>query len=266
MSGARPDWATLNAYVDGELHPGEAARVARAVASDRTVADATATIARLKAAVHETLEPGTCALPPAPPRRFARHALAACIAGLAVATALLWYPFASEEAPPAWLGAAWAAHDSWAGLHASGTPNPDADAGQVLVAFNRLGADAYLPDLTAAKLVLNWVKPVRLGERQANAMHLGYRGTRGCQVSLFILSSGQDLPRVITAFGSGARRSYAWRNPSHGYLLMADGMDRARFDLIARTLQEATRTRAPFGPEVRSALRASREASTACVG
>ena len=181
-----------------------------------------------------------------------------------VATGLLWYPFATEKAPPAWLDTAWAAHDSWAGLHAKGTPNPDADAGQVLVAFSRLGSDAYLPDLTATKLTLNWVVPVRLGERQTSAMHLGYRGTRGCQVSLFILSGGQDLPREFTGFGSGARRSYAWRSPSHGYLLMADGMDRDRFDLIARTLQEATRTRAPFGPEVRSALRASREASTAC--
>ena len=52
MNGARPDWATLNAYVDGELQPGEAARVARAVASDHALADATATIARLRATVH----------------------------------------------------------------------------------------------------------------------------------------------------------------------------------------------------------------------
>ena len=261
----RPDWTALNAYVDGELPPAEAARVAKALADDRSLARAAATLAQLKAAVHESCPEPEIEVSAVRPRRAApRAALAACLVGLlALGVAALWMPFGDEAAPPPWLDTAWSAHTVWAeGSALSASTGPG--AGQVLAAFSRLGPKAYLPDLTAAKLTLGRVAPALLAGPELEVLHLGYTGTRGCRVSLFILAGGGDLPQVFSQFGDGPRQSYAWRSASHGYLLMADGMDRSRLNLIARTLHEATRVHTPLGPEARTALSASREASPPC--
>ena len=262
---ARPDWTVLNAYVDGELSPTEAAEVAKAVAEDRTLAAAAATLTRLKAAVQDSYPVPEIAVPEPPARRAPRVALAACmVVLLALGVAALWIPFGKDAAPPPWLDTAWTAHTIWAEEHTAQSAAGEPGAGQVLAAFSRLGPKAYLPDLTAAKLTLSRLAPALLAGPDLEAMHLGYTGTRGCRVSLFILAGGVGLPHVFSQFGDGPRQSYAWRSASHGYLLMADGMDRARLDLIARTLHEATRVHTPLDPEARTALSASRESSPPC--
>jgi anti-sigma factor RsiW len=265
MSPSRPDWTEVSAYVDGELAPPEAAEVARALAGNRVLAGTAATLAKLKAAVHESVEVPDIDLPEAPIRRVPRGAIAACLVGvLALAAAALWIPLGGTDAPPPWLNKAWAAHEAWAKPTSTQATAREANAGQVLAAVSRLGVEAYLPDLTSAKLTLTWIEPTRLGSPDREAMHLGYRGTRGCRVSLFILAGGADLPSAFTQFGAPPRRSYSWSSATHGYLLMADGMDQARLDLIARSLHQATRERAPLDAPTRTALRQSRDKSIPC--
>ncbi len=265
MNTSRPDWTQLNAYVDGELAPPEAAEVAQSLAGDRELAIAAATLAKLKATVHESAEVPDIEIPATSVRRVGHGAIAACLLGILVlAVAALSIPLGGAGAPPPWLDKAWAAHEAWANAGPTRIAVREPNAGQVLAAVSRLGAQAYLPDLTSAKLTLSRIEPTALGSPDREAMHLGYRGTRGCRVSLFILTGGAGLPRAFTQLGQSPKQSYSWSSATHGYLLMADGMDQARLDLIARSLHQATRERAPLDVQTRTALRESRDKSIPC--
>jgi hypothetical protein len=59
----RPDSTELNAYVDGELPPDQAARVAQAIADDRELAKEVAALLRLKTATMAAFDREPPALP-----------------------------------------------------------------------------------------------------------------------------------------------------------------------------------------------------------
>ncbi len=262
MSVSQPSWETLNAYVDGELPAAEAAAVARALAENGSLAGRVATLARLKATVEDSVEAVDIALP-APRRRAWRPAaLAASLAlALAIGAALYLAPWGGAD-HPALLAEAQTVHEAWAGTDET-APAP-IGAGIVLAALHNAGPGAYLPDLTAARLSLARIEPVTLPSQDGPALHIGYRGTRGCRVSLLVVAGGAALPVAFTRYDDGPARSYAWRTGTHGYLLTATGMDEARLALIARTVHRASLEHSPFDGETRSALAESRERSVPC--
>lgn len=260
MPAMQPDWMTLNAYVDGELSASEAATVARALADDRALAQTVATLTSLKAAVHDGVEPVEIDLPARQRRIWRPVALAASLAALLVIGIFLLSPWQGGNGT-AVLAQAWQIHDSWA--QTVEPPAAAASGGVVLAGLNYIGPKAYLPDLTSARLTLTRLETVIL-PGTVDALHAGYRGTRGCRVSLLIVQGGADLPKELTIQDKGSRRGYAWRSGTHGYLLLADGMDPARLGLIAETVQRASLENSPFGPETRTALSESRARSIPC--
>ncbi len=263
MTTGRPSWRTLNAYVDGELPAPEAAAVARALAHDRALAHQVASLTRLKATVQDEVEPIELAWP-RPRRRIWRPAalaaslLLACALGLAAALA----PW-REAGAPKLLAQAQTLHLAWTALE--GRPATPVRAGVVLATLHRLGPQAYLPDLSAARLTLGWLQALRLPGDAGPALHVGYRGTRGCKISLLVVRGGAGLPEALARYDEAALTTYAWRSGAHGYLLTAEGMDENRLELIARTVQRASLERSPFDGKTRTALRRSRERSVPCL-
>lgn len=261
-----PSWETLNAYVDGELTTVEAATVARALAEDRVLAGRAASLTRLKAAVQESVEAIEIALPrPSRPSWRPLALAASVVLAFVIGVLVAQVPWQGPAQPP-WLADARAVHTAWI---ASDQAETAVDGGLMLATMHKAGPGAYLPDLSPSKLRLSRLEPVRLPGRERPALHVGYRGTRGCQVSLLIVPAAAGdtpFPRDLTLHDAGPSHGYVWRTRSHGYLLIATGMDEARLDLIARTVQRASLEHSPFGQETRTALRESRERSVPCRG
>jgi hypothetical protein len=269
MTAQAASWETLNAYVDGELPAGAAAEVARALARDSALARQVASLTRLKAATQEVVQDlggaGEIALPAPPNRRWRPAALAASLGlVLAIGLAAALVPNLGER-PPFWVTQARAAHEAWATLQ---DPVPLEVDGVVLVALGQAGAGsylkAYLPDLKSARLTLTYLESVALADGGA-ALHAGYRGTRGCKITLLVLPGGEALPRELTRHDDAALRAFAWRAGPLGYILLAEGMDEARLKLIAETVHSATLKNSPVDAETRTALRESRERSQPCL-
>lgn len=264
MSATRPSWEQLNAYVDGELSASDAAAVARALADDKTLAEAVATLSRLKATTQEGIEP--FALVPTRPRTrpWRRFAIAASVAAVLIVATMASLVPQMTPAPPAWLAGAWQVHDTWAQEEVAGPPAA-VDSGVVLATLHQFGPQTYLPDLSDARLTLSRLVIVTMADMGGDALHIGYLGNRGCQVSLILLPGGGDLSADVVRYDRGNGRGYAWRSGKRGYLLLAEGMDEARLALLAETLHRATLELRPFDPDTRTALRESRERSVPCL-
>jgi anti-sigma factor RsiW len=278
MTAQIASWETLNAYVDGELTAGVAAEVARALARDSALASQVASLTRLKAATQELAqdfgraggEAGAITLPALPNRRWRRPALAASLGlVLAIGLAAALVPYLGES-PPSWVTQARTAHEAWATPQ---DPVPLEVDGVVLVALGQAGAgsylEAYLPDLKSARLTLTHLESVALAHGRA-ALHAGYRGTRGCKITLLVVPGlvapgGEALPRELTRHDDGALHAFAWRAGPLGYIMLAEGMDEARLELIAETVHSATLKNLPLDAETRTALRESRERSQPCL-
>ena len=265
MSATRPSWEQLNAYVDGELSVSDAAAVARALADDKLLAEAVATLSRLKASTQEGIEPFALAATRPRVRPWRRVAVAASVAAvLIVAIVASLVPQMTPAAPPAWLAGAWQVHDRWAQGETTSPPAP-VGSGVILATSNHFGPQIYLPDLSDARLTLSSLEIVALPDVRGEALHIGYLGNRGCQVSLIVVPKIGDMSADLVRYDRGAGRGYAWRSGERGYLLLAEGMDEARLALLAETLHRATLELRPFDPDTRTALRESRERSIPCL-
>ena len=261
-----PDWMDLNAYVDGELTRARGEAVARAAAADPGLAAQIEALRRLKAAAAQSVEVLPTDLPPdlpeaaSPPLQspWLRRLQAACLVillfGAGALTAVLWRGEVLED----WAARGWDLHETWIG---AGGPASTSAAGTLLVGLQTLGPDAQAPRLEAAKLRLDYVALVPAEGR--DVLHLGYRGTRGCRLSLFVFEAAADWPdgRDLSA---GARRGFAWQVGELGYLLLARDMEAARFELIADKMAQATRAHRNFDRATRTALQRSRAASPPC--
>ncbi len=262
MTKKHPNWEELNAYVDSEMDAQGSARVARSVATDPALAEQVAILTRLKAAVADGLEPVD--MPAVRPKRRLRWYGVAAAVALIVAGGIGAYVASSPRQEDAGLlQRAHAAHLTWLDRDEADSVR-EVGAGVLLSSLHRLGPEAHVPDLSASRLTISMVTMTPATGAHGPALHIGYRGTRGCQVSLWISPAGADLGPRLVERRAGALRSFAWRAGSLAYVLINSGMDEGRFSLIARTVHRATLERLPLDAEMRMALRESREASMPC--
>lgn len=271
MTDRTPSWHDLNAYADGELRASEAAGVARAAADDPALADRVAMLARLKATVHElALAPlptevaevyRAAARPRKPAGRRGRgiFAAAGAVAAVAIAAAVL-LTLARETAQPTWRDLAVGLHRTWAEAEPGQGGEPTADA--LLASLSHLGQAAQVPDLSGARLTVGYLQPI--ASEHGRGLHIGYRGTRGCRVSLILLPAVEGLPGEPAALAGEGGQQYAWRVGKLGYALLASGMDPRHYAVVLQSVYQASRTYAPIGPETRTALVRSRARSRPC--
>jgi anti-sigma factor RsiW len=246
----------LNAYVDGELSPEDDARMAQAIARDPALAARVATLSRVKSALAGLAdEPaGRIHLPG---RQLSKTMLAiAASVGLLVAFLsgmLTGIPQFGEESNR-WHREAASIHAEWA----SGPAMPDAsevDANLYLASIDRLNLPFQAPDLTSAKLRLTYLKLYEADPEYPAALHLGYTGRRGCQLTLWVTAAPRKLDTSLTEFREDKMRSFRWRQGKIAYALFATGMAENRFTMIAAKVHEATREMRGFDDETRLALR-----------
>lgn len=246
------DFRTLSAYVDGELDPAEAARIARLVATDERVAREVARLHEMKEAMAD-LAPDMVMVHVAAPtkRRAPVLPLAAAAMLLAVVLAGVFWavlPNASaglDERQTALLTEAGLRHDAWIGRGGAAAPVSAAPG-------------FFAPELSAAGLMLAKVEEeVDIAGRPAT--HAGYAGARGCRLSLFEMSLGDAMPGVLT-LGAADRLLWAsWQTASARYLMVARNMDETRFATIAGVLRSMTENRRSVDREVVAQLESARQ-------
>ncbi|MFN3658341.1 MAG: hypothetical protein ACK4UO_13905 [Pseudolabrys sp.] len=214
----------LNALIDGELPPAEHAALADRIAAGRDLAQAHATLARLKACIVESAETAPAPVIALRRRRAWRTpATAAAAAAAAVLAVFIWHP-----APP-------------------DQPAPAANI-RALVTLAALPDAPVIPDLANAGLQLVGGEVERAGD--VSVLVAAYRGPRGCRLELRVRPVGADVAPTV-----GTSR-LAWNAGDLAYELVAFGMPAARFAAVAVAAQAATR-----GPIPQDADRRLREAS-----
>ncbi len=272
MSRLKKDWEALNAYVDGELAPNEAASVARDIAQDPGTAETAATLSCLKSALLEQADPPGDfeLLPPTatdrkPPFWRAAHTAATAAAlVICMAASALWHWDTSRDDTADIQRTAW--HQEAIDIHRDWIANRTNERPPAL----NIPATAALtaPDLRIPDLSDSGLTPVLLqAEAHLGSMtgyRVGYGGTRGCRISFFVLQGDGEIPAHLKARNEGAPQALAWHHDQAHYLLLAEGMAEARFDLIARTLRNVTADWRPLTPEIRTALQQNRATSAPC--
>ncbi|RYE29689.1 MAG: anti-sigma factor [Hyphomicrobiales bacterium] len=253
-------WATLNAYVDGELEPDMTAKVAAALADDREAAAQVATLTKLRAtlkAASPVPEAPPFLLPQARPRqaRWLPWAVAACFALLIGAASL---GIGHRTAQGSSLSAAIAAHQLWLARSPSG-PAPR-------LGVELAGAEAgTLPDLSLSSLRLVHLSLDPAG-RGGGGMLAGYVGPNGCRVGLWIAPVEAALPPQPAVQDRDGLAIRAWRGERASYALLGRGIDPARLDGIASLVARITRDEPGVPREQVAALAEARSVGSACLG
>jgi hypothetical protein len=159
-----------------------------------------------------------------------------------------------------WLARAWQVHRGWSveGMTAQTRPT------LLFAQYAETVPGAYVPDLSASRLSLVHaaVAPFT-GKRRV--LLAGYRGSRGCKISLLVFPSAGALGEVLSPFRDGNNEAYGWRAGLLDYVILSDGMDSDRFRLLAESVRHASRQHLPFDNEMRIALRKSRDESAPCM-
>jgi anti-sigma factor RsiW len=225
----------LNALIDGELPPAEHAALADRIAAGRDLAQAHATLARLKACIVESAEetPVTgIMLPQAPPRR---RVFGIAGTALAAAAALLLAVFV-------WMP----------GQQSARTPLAEIAP---MVTLAALPQAPVIPDLASAGLKLVGGEVERAGE--VAVLVAAYRGPRGCRLELRVRPVAADVPPTV-----GTSRK-VWTAGDLAYELVAFGMPAVRFAAVAAAAQAAT---GGNRPDVETRLREARLQAPPCTG
>lgn len=257
------EWERLSAYVDGELPADEAAEIAARLVLDRELAAQVAALTRLKAEVKSAFAP-----PPLPVDAPARHRPVsggrlqwiAAVAAVAALAFVLWPGTGSGPVPANWLEPAIERHAEWRATVGRGD-RIDVSAASPAFGLHDLGRNAQVLDFSDAGLQVSRIEFVRQNGLAA-ALHVGYVGSRGCRLSLWIGRATGAIEPMAGRFGG--IDVVAWRVDDLAYALLASGMDEERFQLIARTAREATSRHRPLDPDTRVALQTSRDSSTPC--
>jgi anti-sigma factor RsiW len=260
MSGRQVTFEMLNAYVDGELDTAAAAEVAKAVAEDQALAREVAALSRLRSAVADSVEAPPLSVPTPPSARGRGTAIAASIAfAMFIAGSVLVSNFYGNSGA-AWLASAWQIHRGWSNQGVTAQTRATLHLAQYADAV----PGAFVPDLSASRLSLVHAAVSSFaGDRRV--LLAGYRGTRGCKISLLIFPTSGALGEALSPFRDGMNKAYGWRAGPLGYLILSDGMDSGRFKLLAESVRHTSRLQAPFDDETRMALRDSRDKSAPCI-
>jgi anti-sigma factor RsiW len=259
MSDRQITFEILNAYVDGELGTAAAAEVAKAVAEDLALAREVAALSRLRSAVAESVEAPLLSVPAPPLTRGRGAAIAAGIAFLVFIAGSVLVSNLDRNVGTDWLARAWQIHGGWSieGVTAQSR------AALLLAQYAEAVPGAYVPDLSASRLSLVHTA-VSSFTRQRQVLVAGYRGTRGCKISLLVFRSLSALGETLSPLRDGESEAYGWRAGALGYVIMSDGMDSGRFRQLAESVRRSSRNHAPFDEETRIALRKSRDKSAPC--
>ncbi len=262
MSDRQITFEMLNTYVDGELDAAAAAEIARAIAEDPVLAREVVALSRLRSAVVESAEAPPLSVP-APPSHFGRGrviaASVAIAAVLLVAIGTVLVSTLDRDSSTDWLARAWQIHRGWSiedKLARARAPN-------LVAQFAAAVPGVYVPDLSASKLALVHVTtmPLMAGRQ---ALLAGYRGTRGCKISLLVFPSAGALGEALSPFRDAGNEAYGWRAGALGYVILSDGMESSRFALLATSVRLTSRQHVPFDEKTRIALRESRDKSAPC--
>ncbi len=204
------DLEKLNALVDGELPPGERAALAGRLASERDLARAYATLARLKATIGDA--GGAAADCPSfelPQRRKVRLWRPLAI-GAGLAAALAFGVFVTLPRPADTEGPA---------------------EGPTAITLASLPAGTTVPRLDTAGLKLTGLA---IDPGQVPLVSATYRGPHGCRLELRAWPVGAMPPETA---GTDHHR---WTAGNLVYELTAHGMPKARFALIAGAAEGQT--------------------------
>jgi hypothetical protein len=255
----------LNAYVDGELDKAAAAEVAKAVAEDKSLASQVASLTRLRSALAESVEapdlsidaPGPVNIDISEPMINRGGTIAASIAFLMFIAGSILVSSIDQSLVADMQQQAWKLHRTW---------SIDTPASPAVINADYVAAmpEAYVPDLTAARLTIvhTAMKPL-FGNRRA--LLVGYRGTRGCKISLAVFPVPNNLGETLRPSPDGNMEGFIWRAASLGYVIMSDGMDSGRFRMLAESVHRTIRQHLPFDKNTRTALRESRDKSAPCL-
>ncbi len=252
---------SLNAYVDGELDKAAAAEVARAVAEDPWLARQVATLSRLRSALAESVEAPALEIAASKPSdNRSSGVIAAGIAFLMFVAGSILVSGLDNTLRADMLQRAWQMHRDWS----IEKTVSQAAAGVINADYAAAMPEAYVPDLSAARLsiVLTAMKPFT-GTRRA--LLVGYRGSRGCKISLAVFPAPMTLGESLSPSPDGDQEGFSWRAGSLGYVIMSDGMDSNRFRMLAESVHRTTRQHLPFSGKTRVALRESRDNSAPCL-
>lgn len=255
----------LNAFVDGELDLQGRAEVTARAAADPAYARELAALMRLKATLGNAVPARPIDLTPdAPPAPAAprghRRATGAIAAGILLLAALAagWFAHESRPQQSSQIALDWLieAHRAWT---AQKPGDPDAVAAQAVSA----ALDPAIPDLS-----VNGLDIVYSGERRVpgreKALVTGYRGSRGCRLTLFVHRPGKVSLAEPVTLETGAVRASIWRAGALQYALIAEGMAPRRFRLIAESVRRSSLEHRPLDRKTRTALAHSRAASPPC--
>lgn len=258
----KPSWDQLSAYVDGELEAGQAAGVAAAIAADPDLAASVATLTRLKATAAEAGpvwdEAAIAVLPPGRGKAVAwRPALIAASLVLAVglgAAALIMQQHNGGSAPAS-LQAAVDLHRNWITEPASAV-RPDRAAATAAL--------TEIPDLSAAGLMLSHVAASAPLAGQGKGMLFGFRGPRGCRVSLWVSEAPESFTPMPTLQDVDGLAAFIWRVGHKGYVLLTRDMDPQRFATLASAVARITREQFRVDDLTRMALQQSADPALPC--
>ncbi|MEN8108164.1 MAG: hypothetical protein ABFS22_09175 [Pseudomonadota bacterium] len=256
-------WDALNAYVDGELSPVDAAEIAKAVAEDSDLAARVARLSTLKAAFYSLrpVDRPAIELDSSSKQRTWLPWVASLAVFTLLGAILGGVMLARDQAiSPAEIARAEAVHHEWL---TSTKRFENEDQSEVLdVSMEILQLDAYVPDLSNVNLVYDGIRKISI--RSGEGLHIGYRGPHGCMVSLVVFHDPRDLSANIKALDRGDRIVYGWRVHQTGFYLLASRMDPNRLSEIAKVVYRITQTKSPLDAQSILALNKAKASSQPC--
>ncbi|MEM8688156.1 MAG: hypothetical protein AAGF81_12550 [Pseudomonadota bacterium] len=251
--------------MDGELDAATKAEVAAAVAADAKLARKVAQLSLLKAALPEAMPEmpelvetaGKSSAAPSESttnwRNLAASLAVFVLVGCTVAGVLVWQSLVEDSS--SWHLQAKDIHSQWA-------VNPTTASELHSVSNDSPVVGVDIPDLSSARLAISRLQRVRLGDHLAT--HVGYVGTRGCRVSLFIFHDEQLSQPASAGLPAGMRKAN-WRAGRRSYLILSTGMDVRRFTQLASSIKAFTRDPNLLDQSAKQQLAEARRTSRACV-
>jgi anti-sigma factor RsiW len=245
------EFSSLSAYVDGELDPTEASRVAKMISSNESLARRVAQLAAMKASVAAM---GSEVIVVTVPKRrtiLFGPVFGTCFGAAVMAVTVIGLrPDAGSIDGDAALSQAAALHADWLSSESAGVAAPLAAA-----------TDPILDGLAAAGLSPVRFQPSLLINGQ-RASHTGFVGRQGCRLSLFRIES-VGVPQGLALNISDRVAQASWSNGVTRTVMVARGMAEARFIEIAAFLSSTGGTEQVPTPERIARLENSRRP---CIG